>query len=466
MLEDSPQSFQCRTSIASSDSVNWPLLSSRLSFIFVSASAAIGLGNIWKFPYMVGVYGGSAFVLIYFICILLVGLPTMIAEIFIGRAARKDPVNSFKQLCKTPASAKRWQWGGLIALLTSFIAFSFYSVVAGWAIGYAVLSAKQAFLNQSHDAINQLWHHFLASPGELILYHTIFIVMTIFVNALGVLSGIERLAKYALPMLLAVLLVLVAMGAYYGNLIKTLDFMFSFRVFEINPEALISALGHSFFTLAVGAGSMMVYGSYMASNQCIMRSVIAISTMDVIIALLAGLAIFPIVFAYQLTPEAGPGLMFQVLPIAFGQMPMGHFVGFLFFILLLFSAWTTAIAMVEPILSYLMKTFSFSRIQAGFWIGFFAWGLGLASVFSFNIWSDYTLLGKFTIFDLLTTLVSNVMLPLGGLAVALFAGWGIKQAIVKGQINSVPDWLFTIWHLVLRYVTPLGIICIMIYSFF
>lgn len=440
-------------------------MSSRFAFIIVAIGAAIGLGNIWKFPYMVGIHGGSAFVLSYLVCLAMIGIPAMVAEIVIGKSARLDPINSFKYLAEQSNSSSLWKYAGLLGVITSIVAFSFYSVIAGWTFGYGILSIKGVFSSVNNIEINNIWESFLSNSPQIIVFHTIFIIATVSVNALGVKNGIERISKFILPLLFITLLALVIYSSINGNFEKTLDFMFNFRANELSAEALLSAMGHAFFTLAVGACAMLIYGSYMPKSASIFPTVATISIIDTIVALLAGLAIYPIVFKNDLPIDGGPGLMFQTLPIAFGKMKGGNIVGLLFFLLLFLAAWSTAIAMVEPVLACIKEKFSVSRKQAAIYIGIFAWTLGLGSILSFSTWQNFKLFNKWTIFDALTEVTSNILLPLGGLSVALFVGWVMHKSIIKQNFTGNNTKIFNFWYYLTKFVTPLCICIIMLSTF-
>ncbi len=442
------------------------LWSSRFAFIMVTAGAAVGLGNIWKFPYMAGNNGGGVFVLAYLFFIVVIGIPAMIAELLIGRRGRQNPVNTLATLSIEARSSQAWQGLGWLGAITLVLVLSFYSVVAGWSIAYLVYALKGVFVQATPDAIVSTWQTLLASPLELTLWHSIFMFLTMLVVALGVNAGIERASRWMMPGLFLVLIVLVIYAGFEGNFKQGFQFLFAFRPQDLTPRAVIDALGQAFFSLATGAGCILIYGSYLSKETDLVKTVMIISVLDVLVAILSGLAIFPIVFSHNLTPESGPGLMFHVLPIAFSHMPGSQLIGVLFFILLLFAAWTSSISMGEPLVALLKERWNISRPRGSFYVGIFAWVLGLASVFSFNIWQDIKVFGRWGIFQVLTDLPTNILLPIGAFLFCIFAGWVMKEPDVREELHSESPWLYASWRATIRYVAPIGILIVFITNFF
>lgn len=437
---------------------------SKFSFILAATGAAVGLGNIWKFPYMAGNNGGSAFVLIYLLCVIFIGIPLMLAEMLIGRRGQKNPVNSLYKLAIEAKKNPRWALVGWIGALTLVLALSFYSVVSGWSIAYMFRAWLGSFNNLDPIAINTEWQQFLGSPIELMFWHGLFMIMTMWVVERGVKSGLEQASKIMMPGLFLVLIILDFYAYWNGNFSAGFKFLFQFKLDEISPSVVISAMGHAFFTLAVGAGCMLVYGSYLTRDIKLGGAVLTIVFFDVLVAFLAGLAIFPIVFAYNLAPQGGPGLMFQVLPIAFSKMVWGQFFGGLFFVLLVFAAWTSSISIAEPLVILLTERHSFSRLSASVLVGVMGWLLGLVSLLSFNIWQNFKLFNHWTVFDLITDFTTNILLPLGGLGFALFAGWVMSKKTTFEELKIKP-FLFNIWLYLIRYIAPIGIILVVVDSF-
>lgn len=441
------------------------LWSSRFAFIMVTAGAAVGLGNIWKFPYMAGNNGGGVFVLAYLFFIAVIGIPAMIAELLIGRRGRQNPVNTLATLAIEANSATAWQGLGWWGAITLVLVLSFYSVVAGWSIAYLFYALKGIFIQATPETIVSIWRTLLASPLELTLWHSIFMFLTMLVVALGVNAGIERASRWMMPGLFLILIVLVIYAGIEGDFKQGVQFLFAFRPEDLTPRAVIDALGQAFFSLATGAGCILIYGSYLSKETDLVKTVMIISILDVLVAIFSGLAIFPIVFSHHLTPESGPGLMFHVLPIAFSHMPGSQLVGTLFFILLLFAAWTSSISMGEPLVALLKERWQISRPRGAFYVGAFAWVLGLASVFSFNIWQDVKILGRWGIFQVLTDLPTNIMLPIGAFLFCIFAGWIMKEPDVRAELHSESPFLYASWRATIRYFAPIGILIVFIANF-
>jgi NSS family neurotransmitter:Na+ symporter len=437
--------------------------SSRLGFVLAATGAAVGLGNIWKFPYMAGANGGSAFVLIYLICVALIGIPLMLAEMIIGRRGQENPINSLKKLALEAHKSTRWQLVGWLGALTLLLVLSFYSVVAGWSLAYMFRAWTGAFTNLNDAGINLLWQNFLQSPWQLMFWHALFMVMTMWVVERGVQAGLEKASKIMMPALFLILLVLDIYAFYNGDFAAGYHFLFSFKLQKISPEIVISAMGHAFFTLAIGAGCMLVYGSYLTRNTKLGSAVLTIVILDVMVAVLAGLAIFPLVFKHHLVPEGGPGLMFQVLPIAFSKMVAGQFFGGMFFVLLLFAAWTSSISIAEPLVILLTERHGFKRLTASIIVGLIAWFLGLASLLSFNVWQNFKFFHHWTVFDAITDLATNLLLPLGGLGFALFAGWVISPKVSAEELQA-KSFLFKTWLFLVRYIAPIGIALVILNS--
>lgn len=439
--------------------------SSRFAFIMATSGAAVGLGNIWKFPYMAGQNGGGAFVLLYLLCILLIGMPTMIAELLIGRRGQRNAINALATLAQESGRSPAWQLMGWLGVLALVMVLSFYSVVSGWSIFYFFQAVKGTFLHASPESILKVWDNLLASPVTLIVWHTLFMLLTLSVVALGIIKGIEKLSKWMMPALFLVLITLVFYAAIEGDMPQALHYLFSFKLEAITSRTIIDAMGQAFFSLATGAGCILIYGSYLSKKTDLVNTVLVISLLDVIVALLAGLAIFPIVFSHQLLPESGPGLMFHVLPIAFSNMPGAFLVGPAFFILLIFAAWTSSISMAEPLVALLQERWNISRLKGAFCVGIVAWSFGLCSVFSFNVWNEVKLFHRFSIFQILTDLPTNILLPLGAISFCLFAGWIMKATFVKTEFQPQSNTVYALWRFAIRYIAPLGIAIVFFTSF-
>ncbi len=430
----------------------------RWAFVMATAGSAVGLGNIWKFPYMTGTNGGSAFVLIYLLWVALIGLPLMMTEIMLGRRAQRNPVDGMAHLAAEAGGARWWRGVGYMGIVAGILILSFYSVIAGWVLDYVLRAASGDFVNIDAARAKEQFAAFVGNPMELLLWHTVFMVLTMAVVARGVTSGLERANKIMMPSLMVILLILLGYSLAVGDVARSIDFMFSPDFSKLTPAAILSAMGHSFFTLSLGMGAVMVYGSYLQRHASIARATFYVVLMDTAIALVAGITIFAIVFANQLEPAAGPGLLFQTLPIAFGHMPGGTLFATLFFVLVGFAAWTSSISLVEPAVSWLTETTRLTRVRAALLVGGLIWLIGIAVLLSFNAWSEVKLFGL-TIFDQLDKLTTNILLPLGGLLMALFAVWVMRASHAQEEL-ALNDRHYQRWLLVTRFVAPAAIVLV------
>ncbi len=439
------------------------LWSSRLTFIIATTGAAVGVGNIWKFPYMAGQNGGAAFVLIYILSVVIIGIPVMLAELFIGYRGRHNPVDTMKILAKEAKVTTHWQALGWWGLATLLLVLSFYSVISGWSIAYFIRSVSGQIAGQSASEIRNYWHGFLNSPLQMILWHTVFMIITMWIVERGVRRGLELSTEWMMPLLFLALIGLDIYGLSTKGFNEAWNFLFSVKTELITPRVIIDAMGHAFFTLAVGAGALLVYGAYVPRGDSICGPVMTVAGLDILVALLSGLAIFPIVFTYGLHPAGGPGLLFEVLPIAFAQMPWGGLIGAVFFLLFMFAALTSSINLAEPLVILLAERYTGSRKKASLIVGLIAWIVGIGSCLSFNRWENYKLFGQWNFFGVVTDLATNIMLPIGGLGFAIFAGWIMHKDTTQKDLQLSSFW-FNIWHFLIRYVATAGILIIFIHS--
>jgi len=433
--------------------------SSKLAFVLAVTGSAVGLGNIWKFPYMVGVNGGGAFVLIYLVCVLVIGLPIMMSEIMLGRRGRRNPVATMQILGEEEARQTKWGLVGIIGVLAGIIILSFYSVIAGWAVAYVFKAATNQFANTDATAIGQMFDAFVANPAVIGIWHTIFMAVTVSFVALGVERGLEKAVEVMVPALLVLLFILLGYAINSGAFAQGLEFMFRPDFSKVSSDMVLSAMGHAFFTLSVGMGAVMAYGAYLPQEASIVQTSIAVVIADTAIAILAGLVIFPIVFANGLDPAEGPGLVFQTLPLAFGQLPGGSLFGALFFLLLSFAALTSAISLMEPAVAWMIERHRLSRPVAAWLVGLIIWLLGFLTVLSFSTLQDMIFL-KGTFFDNFDYLTTNIMLPLGGLLITLFAGWVMCGNSSSDELDPAAGYLYKAWRLLARYVTPVAVLLV------
>ena len=438
--------------------------SSRMAFILAATGSAVGLGNIWKFPYITGEYGGGAFVIVYLLCIALVGLPIMIAEILLGRRGRQSPMNTMRELAHEAGRNSIWSWLGWMGVLAGFLILSYYSVIAGIAMSYVARSGLGLFEGVTSEGADTIFKALISDPERLLAWHTIFMVLTMVVVARGVRSGLEKAVRYLMPGLFVILVLLVGYAMAEGQFAEGVRFLFAPDFSKLSSEAVLVALGHAFFTLSLGMGAIMMYGSYLPAKTSIVKVSVAVAVMDTLVALMAGLAIFPIVFANGMDPGAGFGLVFLSLPIAFGQMPLGMLFGTLFFVLLVFAAWSSAISLIEPAVAWLVENHGMSRVKAAALLGIGTWFLGIVTVLSFNAWAfDFRFAGDTKtagVFDMLDILTSSIMLPLGGLFIAVFAGWIMTRHNVREELELTDGLLFKLWYVLVRFVAPIGILVV------
>jgi|TARA_B100000700_G_scaffold39766_3_gene40156 NSS family neurotransmitter:Na+ symporter len=436
--------------------------SSKLTFILAATGSAVGLGNIWKFPYMVGESGGAAFVLVYLLCIALIGLPILTAEWLIGRRGQENPVNSMADVAKSAGRSKGWVMVGVSGVLGAFLILSFYSVIGGWSLSYTLSSITGDFTGQDADAIGGLFSGMLGNPGQLLLWHSVFMLLVIGIVARGVTKGLEGAVRTLMPALGVLLVVLVGYGMTTGYFGQAASYLFNPDWSKLTGEVVLAALGHAFFTLSLGMGIMMAYGSYLGEEVNLLKTARTVVIMDTVIALGAGLAIFPIVFANGLDLNSGPGLIFVTLPIAFGNMGGGMLLGLMFFLLLTFAALTSAISLLEPVVEFVEERTPLSRVSATLVAGVATWALGIAALLSFNVWSEVLFFGL-NIFDLLDKLTSKFLLPLTGLGVIMFVAWGLDKEGVRKELGmDIYD--FSLWNLITRYVAPIGVLAVFVSS--
>jgi NSS family neurotransmitter:Na+ symporter len=425
--------------------------SSRLGFVMAAAGSAVGLGNIWKFPYMAGEHGGGAFVLFFIFCVIAVGIPIMISEMVIGRHTHKNPVGAFKKV-----RGGVWVLAGWLGVVAGFVILSYYSVVAGWTVDYLWLSLRGIFTVQHAGEVPQLFAGLLSSDMSQLFWQALFMGMTIFIVLGGVSSGLERANKIMMPTLFFILVGLAGYGLASPGGGKALSFLFSPDWSKLRPQSMVEALGQAFFTLSLGMGAMLTYGSYSDERTNIPKVAITVTIMDTCVALLAGLAIFPIVFTYGMEPAGGPGLVFKTLPIVFSRMPGGTLIAILFFLLVVFAALTSAISLLEVVVAYYCDEKKWERKKATLVMGFVIFLLGVPSALSNNLLKDVHFIGDLNFLDSIDLLATNYILPLGGLLIALFTGWVLTTRLARNEIEKgeVRFHLYPAWHFLIKYVSP------------
>ncbi len=439
---------------------------SRWTFILAATGSAVGLGNIWKFPYVAGENGGGAFVLVYLGCILLVGVPVMMAEVMLGRRGGMSPINSMRNLTRELGAHRRWNALGWLGVGVGVTILSYYSVIAGWALNYIGEMASGSLQGATGRESAARFGELLDSPGRLFLWQSLFMVLSMGVVVAGVTRGLGVAARTMMPLLFILLVVLLFYSATTGDFAAALGFLFSFRAENLSWAGVLEALGHAFFSLSLGMGAIMAYGAYMPEKAPIGRTVLTVAFFDTLVALMMGMVIFPMVFATPgVAPDAGPSLMFQTLPVIFGNMSGGLFFGTLFFILVSIAAWSSSISLVEPGVAWLIESKGMNRVTANLLLCGVAWVLGIGTVLSFNLWKDYTLWGN-TFFDVLDFVTASLILPITGMMIALFAGWVMTREQAVGGMGGDNRQLLNLWHWLVRYVSPLAIGVIFIFGIY
>ncbi len=432
--------------------------STRTAFILAATGSAVGLGNIWKFPYITGENGGGAFVLVYLLCIAAIGVPIMMAEVMLGRRGRQSPINTMATLAAEEGRPAVWSLLGWFGVVAGFLILSYYSVIAGWALSYVFRAASGMFQGATADGISSIFTSLVTDPEKLLAWHTLFMVATMIIVARGVKHGLEKAVSYLMPSLFVLLIILLFYSMSTGYFAQGVEFLFKPDFSKLTSESILTAMGHAFFTLSLGMGAIMVYGSYLPKDTSISKASMLIAGADTMVALMAGLVIFPIVFANSLEPGAGPGLIFQTLPIAFGQMDAGVLIGTLFFVLLVFAAWSSSISLIEPAVAWLVENRGMNRIYASVFIGIVTWFIGIGTLLSFNLWSEKRLFGL-NFFELLDYLTANIMLPLGGLFIAIFAGWLMRVESSKSELRTSESG-YNIWLVLVRVVAPVAVMLV------
>ncbi len=412
---------------------------SRVGFILAASGSAVGLGNIWKFPYMTGVNGGGAFVLVYLACIAIVGLPILFAELYIGRETQTNTVEAFEKLHKPKTP---WRFAGFMGLASAFLILSFYSVVGGWVLDFEYKSLLNQFAGQDDETIKGYLGALFASPGRLIFWHTIFMAITIFIVVGGISKGIEKAAKILMPLLFVLLVGLLIRVMAMDGFSQAFTFLFSPDFSKLTSEAILSAVGHAFFTLSLGMGAMITYGSYLKKSESLIRIGITVALLDTIIALVAGLVIFTVVFTFGQEPGGGPSLMFVNLPLLFKEMSGGYIVSVSFFMLVGFAALTSAISLLEVVVAYWTEVKGWNRSKTTWTMGIAIYLLGILCALSFNVLSDVKIFGK-GFFDLFDFITANIFLPAGGMVIALYYGWVLGPKAVEATFDKPVAGIFS-----------------------
>lgn len=435
----------------------------RIGAIAATVGSAVGLGNIWRFPYEAGVNGGGAFLLIYIGCVLLVGIPVVVSEFIIGRGTHKNVAGALKQL----APGTKWHWMSYMGILASLMILSFYSVVCGWIIEYLFQAISANLSGHTAMEYTEMFNGFVGNPWRTVLWTVLFLCLNFLVLRRGIKRGIEKVANFMMPVLFLILLIFIAYALTLPGAAKGLKFLFVPKFSNISPKVAIGAMGQAFFSLSIGLSCILTYASYFKDTDSLARNATIVAALDTLVAILSGIIIFPVVFSFGMQPEAGPKLVFEILPNIFQQLPGSYIWSVMFFLLLFFASITSTISMSEISITFLVEEHNLSRSRAtmvntGIGIAF-----GTLCALSFSVLSDFTIFGK-TIFDLFDFVSSNVLLPLGGIFFAWFVGWYIDRRFVDDQLTNHGTSPKSVWRPVLmfciRYFAPCAIIIIFLYG--
>jgi NSS family neurotransmitter:Na+ symporter len=432
------------------------------TFILAATGSAVGLGNIWGFPYKAGTNGGGAFVLIYLGCILIIGIPIMISEIILGRRAGNSPINAMRLVALDSNRSSSWQIVGWSGIFAGILILSFYSVIAGICLNYIFISAISSGSISSPEQFTDV----VSSPANLIFWHSLFMILTALIVSAGIKDGIGKMVKILMPLLGFLMIFMVIYSIINGDFSKAMSFLFAPDFSNVTSDTLLQAMGQAFFSLSLGMGSIMAYGAYMPKDQKVVSTSFTVASLDTLIAVLAGLAIFPIIFAFNLEPNSGPGLVFVSMLSAFNQMQFGQFIGPLFFILLSVAALSSSISLLEPGVAYLSEENILSRKRSAEIISFFVWILGIGSALSFNIWSDFNLIGDKNFLDSMDFIANQILLPLGGMLIAIFVGWFMKESLIKDELGSINKFLYLLWRFFVKFIAPVCVGYIFYRQFF
>jgi len=427
---------------------------SKMGFVLAAAGSAIGLGAIWKFPYMAGTNGGSVFLLLFILSVFIIGLPILLAEFVIGRKGQRDAIRSLKRL----APGKPWQFIGWLGVAVSLIILSFYSVVGGWILSYLLRSLTFSFGGGGEDFYNQLFTSVISNPIEALIGQAAFMVLTAWIVSGGIKGGIERANKWMLPLLFIFFIVLAIRSVTLDGAMEGIQFLFVPDWSYLTWETALSALGQAFFTLSVGAAAMMTYASYLSPEQKLGQSALSVSVLNIVISIIAGIVIFPAVFSLGFSPNEGPGLVFIILPAVFEQIVFGPFFLIVFFILLLFATITSSISMLEIAVAIGIGDKYELRKKASWTVALLTFLVGIPSALSYGVLSDVSIFG-YSFFDFADVITSKIGMPIGAFLIAIFAGYVLKKEDLKNELSLS---VLTTWRVLIRYVVPVAIAIIFI----
>jgi neurotransmitter:Na+ symporter, NSS family len=427
--------------------------SSRFAFLMASVGFAVGLGNIWRFPYVTGENGGAAFVLIYLACAFGIGVPIVMAELLIGRRGHGSPTRAMAAVAAESGKSQKWAWVGGMGLLAAYTIEIVYAVVVGWVLWYLFKAVTTGFVGMDALSANAEFATVLESNLGMVVWTLVGLSITGYIIYSGVQDGIERAVSFMMPAMFMLLLCLAAYNVFAGGFFEALRWLFTPDFSEIGPTTVLAAIGQAFFSIGVAMGGMMTYGSYLPRSISISQSVVIIVIADTVVALVAGLVIFPAVFHHGLDPAAGPGLIFQTLPVAFAQMPGGHIFGVLFFLMLSFAGITSMVGLVESVNAWLQGRFGITRQKSAVVLVGSIAAFSVLSILSYNVMDEWRIAGR-NFNDTMDYFSNQILLPLGGLFLAVFAGWVMKKQFSKDELTGLGETTFNIWHFLIRYIVP------------
>lgn len=439
--------------------------SSNLGAILAAAGGAIGLGNIWRFPYTLGANGGSAFLLVYILFVFLLGVPVMMGELTLGRLSQSNVTGTFRTLAP---KHKSWMGAGILALLSTILLYSFYSVVAGWTLNYVVLSFNGGLSGKTPAEISQVFADFTQGSFWPLAYQFVFLILTALVVVLGVQKGIEKGSKILMPLLFIFLILMCVRSLTLNGAKEGIDFLLKPDFSKLNADSIVDALGQALFSLSIGVGALITYGSYIRKEDNLLKTSLWIACADLFVAVMAGFAIFPAVFSFGLSPAAGPSLVYEVLPNVFNSMPLGSVFAIVFFLLLTIATLTSTISLLEIVVLWSVEELHWSRVTSSIVSSLVVFAFGIFSTLSFGVLHDFHICGL-TIFDFLDSLTANYMMPIGALLFTLFLGWYVPKTEVKNEITNagkLKAGYFEAYYFVLRYLAPLALLVVLIMGIF
>jgi len=419
--------------------------STRFGFLMAAIGSSVGLGNFWRFPYTAGENGGAAFVIIYLLCVVLIAFPILIAELSVGRHARRSAVGSTRKMAFDAGASEMWSIAGWVGMAGGVMILCFYSVVAGWVAAYVFKMISGAFVGMGPSEASEVFGTLVSDTGTVIMWHSLFMLITVGIVCFGVIKGIERTVSILMPLFFLMLVGMVIYAGLTADFSAAVAYLFSPDFSQVTPNTFLEALGQAFFSIGVGSAIMITYGSYLSRQDNLPQSGTIIAGADTMVAIIAGLAIFPFVFAFGLSPDAGPGLFFQTLPAAFAQMPGGQWVGAAFFALAFIAALTSSISLLQVIVAFGEEHTDFGRVGSALFFGAIIYMFGVAAAYS----------GGF--FDVLDTVSGQILLPLGGLLIALFTGWVVSKALMQHELPHAGPKFFAYWRFTIRWLAPVAV---------